>query len=212
MNMKYATDFPIKFNNNDVEIIEKKTLYQGFFSLKEYYFRHRLFNGGMSDIVKREVFERGNAIALLAYDVKRDCVVMVEQIRVGAMGDKKSPWLLEMIAGIIDENESIEKTTRREAQEEAGIHIGRCKRVLSYLASPGGMTERLDIMVGETDASMAGGIHGLAEENEDILVHVVKREIAYQWVEEGLIYNAASIIALQWLQLNYKQLQNEWNA
>ncbi|MEA7581089.1 hypothetical protein ONJ87_26805, partial [Salmonella enterica subsp. enterica serovar Anatum] len=41
------------------------------------------------------------------------------------------------------------------------------------------------------DATTAVGIHGLADENEDIRVHVVSREQAYQWVEEGKIDNAA---------------------
>ncbi|MGQ7189750.1 ADP-ribose diphosphatase, partial [Escherichia sp. HC-CC] len=53
-------------------------------------------------------------------------------------------------------------------------------------------------------------IHGLADENEDIRVHVVSREQAYQWVEEGKIDNAASVIALQWLQLHHQALKNEW--
>ena len=51
---------------------------------------------------------------------------------------------------------------------------------------------------------------GLADENEDIRVHVVSREQAYQWVEEGKIDNAASVIALQWLQLHHQALKNEW--
>ncbi|KES14702.1 hypothetical protein GASC598B02_003790, partial [Gilliamella apicola SCGC AB-598-B02] len=79
-----------------------------------------------------------------------------------------------------------------------------------YLASPGGLTEKLHILVGEVDASTATGIHGLAEENEDIKVHVVSRDKAYKWVEDGVINNAASIIALQCLQLNYLNLKNEW--
>ncbi|MDM6890889.1 hypothetical protein QUG40_19830, partial [Enterobacter cloacae] len=99
---------------------------------------------------------------------------------------------------------------RREALEEAGLIVGRTKPVLSYLASPGGTSERLSIMVGEVDATTADGIHGLADENEDIRVHVVSREQAYQWVEEGKIDNAASVIALQWLQLHYQTLRNEW--
>lgn len=88
--------------------------------------------------------------------------------------------------------------------------VGRTKPVLSYLASPGGTTERSSIMVGEVDATTAEGIHGLADENEDIRVHVVSRELAYQWVEEGKIDNAASVIALQWLQLHYQTLRHEW--
>ena len=195
----------ITFSKNDVEIIARETLYRGFFSLDLYRFRHRLFNGGMSDEVTREIFERGHAAVLLPFDPVRDEVVLVEQIRIAAYDTSASPWLLEMVAGMIEEGESPEDVARREAVEEAGL-----KPVLSYLASPGGTSERLSIMVGEVDATTAKGIHGLADENEDIRVHVVSREQAYKWVEEGKIDNAASVIALQWMQLHYHNLRNEW--
>ena len=201
----------VTFAKKDVEIIARETLYRGFFSLDLYRFRHRLFNGEMSGEVKREIFERGHAAVLLPYDPVRDEVVLVEQIRIAAYDSSESPWLLEMIAGMIEEGESVEDVARREAVEEAGLVVGRTKPVLSYLASPGGTSERLSILVGEVDASLAEGIHGLAEENEDIRVHVVSREQAYQCVEEGSIDNAASVIALQWLQLHYEQLRKEWN-
>ncbi|HDL6171167.1 TPA: ADP-ribose diphosphatase, partial [Mannheimia haemolytica] len=52
----------------------------------------------------------------------------------------------------------------------------------------------------------SGEVHGLLEEeNEDILVHVVSREQAYQWVEDGTIDNVIAVIGLQWLQLNYQK-------
>lgn len=200
----------ITFPKNDVEIIARETLYRGFFSLDLYRFRHRLFNGGMSGEVTREIFERGHAAVLLPFDPVRDEVVLVEQIRIAAYDTSESPWLLEMVAGMIEEGETVEDVARREALEEAGLEVGRTKPILSYLASPGGTSERLSILVGEVDASTAKGIHGLAEENEDIRVHVVSREQAYQWVEEGKIDNAASVIALQWLQLHYHSLRNEW--
>lgn len=164
----------------------------------------------MSGEIRREIFERGHAAVLLPFDPVRDEVVLVEQIRIAAYDVSASPWLLEMVAGMIEEGESVEDVARREALEEAGLVVGRTKPVLSYLASPGGTSERLSIMVGEVDATTAEGIHGLADENEDIRVHVVSREQAYQWVEEGKIDNAASVIALQWLQLHYQTLRNEW--
>ncbi|WP_435952149.1 ADP-ribose diphosphatase [Dryocola sp. BD626] len=196
---------------NDVEIIARETLYRGFFSLDLYRFRHRLFNGEMSGEVRREIFERGHAAVLLPYDPVRDEVVLIEQIRIAAYDTSDTPWLLELIAGMIEEGESVEDVARREAVEEAGLVVGRTKPVLSYLASPGGTSERLSILVGEVDATAAEGIHGLVDENEDIRVHVVSREKAYQLVEEGSIDNAASVIALQWLQLHYEKLRIEWN-
>lgn len=202
---------PITFTSNDVENLTKKELYKGFFSLLEYRFKYRKFDGSMSEEITREILERGHAVVLLAYDAKRDKVVLIEQIRIAAIETQDSPWMLELIAGMIDkENESIEEVAKREAMEEAGVVIGRCKPVLSYLASPGGLTEKLHIMIGEVDSTTAVGIHGLAEESEDIRVHVVSREQAYQWVETGLINNAASIIALQWLQLHQDAIRKEW--
>ncbi|HHV7343885.1 TPA: ADP-ribose diphosphatase [Enterobacter ludwigii] len=208
--MQKPENLPVTFAKNDVEIIARETLYSGFFSMELYRFRHRLFNGEMSGEIRREIFERGHAAVLLPFDPVRDEVVLVEQIRIAAYDVSVSPWLLEMVAGMIEEGESVEDVARREALEEAGLVVGRTKPVLSYLASPGGTSERLSIMVGEVDATMAEGIHGLADENEDIRVHVVSREQAYQWVEEGKIDNAASVIALQWLQLHYQTLRNEW--
>ena len=208
--MQKPEKLPVTFAKNDVELIARETLYSGFFSMDLYRFRHRLFNGEMSGEIRREIFERGHAAVLLPFDPVRDEVVLVEQIRIAAYDVSESPWLLEMVAGMIEEGETVEDVARREALEEAGLVVGRTKPVLSYLASPGGTSERLSIMVGEVDATTAEGIHGLADENEDIRVHVVSREQAYQWVEEGKIDNAASVIALQWLQLHYQTLRNEW--
>ncbi len=208
MNKKENT--PFLYTRNDVELISKKTLYKGFFRMNEYRFKHRLFKGGWSAEVKREVFERGHAGVLLAYDPKRDEVVLIEQIRIPAYETSQTPWLLEVIAGMVEEGESPEEVVRREATEEAGITIGRCKPIVSYLSSPGGTSERMYVYVGEVDATTATGIHGLACENEDIRVHVVSREQAYQWVEEGIIDNAASVIALQWLRLHHVTLRKDW--
>ncbi|WEP44646.1 ADP-ribose diphosphatase [Cronobacter dublinensis subsp. infanticibi] len=210
--MSKSTKSPVTFTKNDVEIIAREKLYRGFFSLDLYRFRHRLFNGEMSGEVRREIFERGHAAVLLPFDPVRDEVVLIEQIRIAAFDTSDTPWLLELVAGMIEPGETVEEVARREAMEEAGLDVGRVKIFMSYLASPGGTSERLSLLVGEVDATTAQGIHGLADENEDIRVHVVSREQAYLWVEEGRIDNAASVIALQWLQLHHHALRNEWNT
>lgn len=204
------TDKPLsEFTRQDLEIVSKETLFQGFFRMVKYRFKHKLFNGGWSEPIERELFERGHAAALLPYDVARDQVVIIEQIRVGALEDKR-PWQLEIVAGIIDRDESAIEVVRREAIEEAGVEIGRIKTVTSYYPSAGGCSEKLDVYVGEVDSSQASGIHGLDYEGEDIKVHVMSREQAYQLVSDGVIENGASIIALQWLELNYQSLRTEW--
>ncbi|MEL7291587.1 MAG: ADP-ribose diphosphatase [Pseudomonadota bacterium] len=197
------------FTRRDIEIVSKKTLFDGFFKMVKYCFRHKLFEGGWSEPIEREMFERGHAAAMLPYDPERDQVVIIEQIRVGAL-EHDCPWQLEIVAGMIEPGEHAESVVRREAVEEAGIEVGRLEKVTSYYPSSGGCSEKLDVFVGEVDASKAHGVHGLDYEGEDIRVHVMSREHAYQAVLDGSIENGASIIALQWLQLNQQRVRANW--
>lgn len=208
--MQLSDNQQSEFTPQDVEIISKETLFKGFFRMIKYRFRHKLFEGGWSEVIEREMFERGHAAALLPYDPVSDQVVLIEQIRVGAL-EHAHPWQLEIVAGIIDTGESPEQVVRREASEEAGISVEELAKVTSYYPSSGGCSEKLDVYVGKVDASTAHGIHGLDYEGEDIRVHVVSRETAYQWIVEGKFENGASIIALQWLQLNHQSLREQWH-
>ena len=200
------------FGNDDVEVLAVETGYKGFFRINRYRLRHKLFAGGWSANLTRELFERGHAAAMLPYDPVRDQIVLLEQFRVGALGSDNSPWLLEMVAGMIEPGESASEVIVREAEEEAGLLVGRSRFALSYLVSPGGTSERIHVYVGEVDSSKASGLHGLADEGEDIRLHVVSREQAYRWVEEGRIDNAATVIALQWLQLHLAEIRSQWSV
>lgn len=195
----------------DAKVVERKSMYKGFFELEELSVRHRLFGGGWSDTFSRELFKRGHAVVVIPYDPRRDQVVLIEQFRVGALADGRSPWLLELVAGIVEEGESDEDVAHREAQEEAGCEIKALEPVCEYWVSPGGTNETIAIYCGWVDTEGVGGIHGLPHENEDIRVEVVSSEVAFAALEDGTINNAASIIALQWLQMNRSRLQQLWN-
>lgn len=200
-----------QFSHDDVELIERELLYQGFFRLERLTLRHRLFAGGWSEPVRRELLVRRPAVALLPYDPQRDEVVLIEEFRVGALErGQPSPWLIELVAGITEEGEEIELTARREAREEAGLELLDLLPIADYLSSAGGSDERLHLFCGRVDSSKAGGIHGVDHESEDILVRAVPRATAYEWVEQGLIRNAATLVALQWLQLNQSRLREQW--
>lgn len=193
------------YTKNDVQTLACEPLYKGFFKCNKFTIKHKLFNGEWSKPLQREFFERGKAAALLAYDKKKDCVILVEQFRFGAMNSQRSPWLFELIAGMIDEGQSAEDTVKREAVEEAGLIVNECQFMLSFFVSPGGTTETVDLFITNVDSTGIGGIYGLADEGEDIRVHVVPRKEAYQWVQSGKIDNGITIIGLQWLELNYKE-------
>lgn len=196
------------FNGSDVEVLSTKTVYDGFFKMVKYRLRHKLFAGGWSGEFERELFERGHAAAVLPYDPVLDNVVLIEQFRIGALAADCQPWQLEIVAGMLDhDDESPEQVIRREATEESGLVLGKTEKISRYLSSSGGCSEILDIFISEVDSRLAQGIHGVASESEDIRVHVVSRNQAYQWVESGKIENAATIIALQWLQLHHQRLR-----
>ncbi|MGB0466082.1 MAG: NUDIX domain-containing protein [Pontibacterium sp.] len=193
----------------DVTISDRQTVYDGFFKMQKLQLSHATFAGEVVE-VSREIFLRDDAVCVLLYDAPEDQVVMVEQFRVGALDHPRSPWLLELVAGIVEPGESPEQVARREAMEEAGAVLGEVVPITRYMVSPGGASEYIELLCAQVSAKGLGGIHGLAEEGEDIQVHCFDASVLFAMVADGQIDNAAAIIALQWLQLNRADLQQRW--
>ena len=193
-----------------VELLDKSERYSGFFRINGYRLRHRLFAGGWSGVIEREVFERGHAVGVLPYDPVADSIVLIEQFRIGALVAGMSPWLIEVVAGIAEEGEAPEEVARRETQEEAGLEIQALMPMCRYLVSPGGSSESVRLYCGRVDSRGAGGIHGLAEEHEDIRVDRLPYGEAMRLLEEGRVTNSVSLIALQWLALHRDRVRAAW--
>lgn len=192
------------------EILNSRTVYAGFFRLEQYTLKHTLFNGGWSSPLTRELFRRGNCVAVLLYDPNRDEVVVIEQFRVGAILQPQRAWLLEIVAGAIEEGETAEEVAYREAREEAGCEILDLIEIQSFYTTPGGSSEWLTLFCGRVDSSKVGGIHGLNEEDEDIRVNAVKFEVAFQMLEDGKFESGIPIIAIQWLYIHRGKLRENW--
>jgi ADP-ribose pyrophosphatase len=197
-------------NNDDVDILESATVWQGFFRVDRLRLRHRLFAGGWGRPVTREVFERGRAAAILPWDPARDEVVLIEQFRIGALTAGGAPWLTEIVAGIIEEGETAEEVVRREIVEEAGCAALDIIPVMEVFTTPGGSSERIAIFCGRVDTAGVGGIHGLADEGEDIRVFTESLDAALQRIADGGITNVIAVTALQWLALNKARIREQW--
>jgi len=200
----------IQFGADDVRILDESRSWQGHFSVRQLRLQHRLFAGGWSETLRREVFDRGDAVGVLPWDPLRDELVMLEQFRVGAMRNSDSPWMLELVAGVVEAGEDDEKVARRETQEEADLHIEQLEPVACFYPSAGACTEQVRLFVGKVSSAAAGGLHGCAEEGEDIRVHVLPRPQVLQWLEQGLINNGHTLITLQWLQIHGDALRRRW--
>ncbi|EIC30790.1 MULTISPECIES: NUDIX domain-containing protein [Methylomicrobium] len=192
------------------EIISQEIGYSGFFRLEKYRLRHTLFAGGWSGEIERELFGRGQCVAVLLYDPERDAVVLIEQFRIGAIGNPERAWLLEIVAGAVEDGETAEDVAYREAKEEAGCAVEELIRVMRFYTTPGGYSEMITLFCGKVDSRDVGGIHGLDHEGEDILVRAVPFAEAYGMLESGEIESAIPILALQWLALNREKLRSEW--
>ncbi len=203
---------------DDVEVLEKTTPFRRYFRLDHYRLKHRLFEGGWSGEMSREVFERGHAVSVLPYDPDLDRVVLIEQFRPGAYASLSSgwfdggasPWLVECVAGIIEKGESPEDVARREMVEETGLEITDIQPIHHYLVSPGGSSESVFSFCGRVDASNAEGIFGITDEHENIRVFSLPAEDAFGLMDRGRIYNAMTIITLQWLRANHARVRDAW--
>lgn len=198
------------FSLGDAQTLESTRVFQGFFAVDRYRLRHRVFAGGWSQPIQREIFERGHAVAVILHDPKRDLLVFVEQFRPGTYAALKggnalaggTPWLLECVAGIVEEGEHPEDVARREAFEEAHCTVQTLTPVHRFFVSPGGSSESVALYYAPVQAPEDGTLHGLAEEHEDIRVRCIKTGTACAWLEQGRFNNALTLIAMQWFALN----------
>ena len=197
-------------SNKQFEVLAKETVYHGFFRLEQYTLKHTLFRGGWSQPITRELFRRGNCVAVLLYDPDRDEVVLIEQFRVGAVYQPQRAWLIEIVAGAIEEGETAEEVAYREALEEAGCEIKELIEIQQFYTTPGGCSERITLFCGRVDSTAVGGVHGLVEEDEDIHVTTVKFAEVFQMLEDGKVESGIPIIAIQWLYIHRDKLRARW--
>lgn len=197
-----------------VDLHRLEVPWRGFFELDVLHVAHRLFGGGMSPALRREVFVMTDAATVLPYDPRTDLVLLVEQFRAGAqMRGAARPWQLEAVAGRIDGGETPESTARREAVEEAGIEIGDLLKVADFYPSPGATTEYIHAFVGLTRLAAPGtALHGLQSEGEDIRTHILPFAAAMDWLAEGRIENAPLVLSLLWLQRERPELRQAAGA
>ena len=199
------------FGKDDFEVQTERTQWRGFFEVVDVTLRHRLFAGGWSASMQRVVARRRQAVGVLIYDPRIDCLAVAEQFRVGALQRSPSPWLMELIAGLMEPGESPEDVARRESLEEAGVELQNIVHVASYYSSPGGSDEYFHLYCASADLSNAAGQYGLPEENEDIRLHVLAVSEVLAMIDDGRIDNAHSLVAINWFARHHAQLRSDWS-
>jgi ADP-ribose pyrophosphatase len=205
-----AASMKRRFGADDVRVVAEQQVFSGYFSVRKATVQHRLFAGGWSDSLSREVFDRGDAVGVLPWDPVTDELIMLEQFRIGAMRGTDSPWMLELVAGIVEPGETDEQVARREAVEEAALVIHDLEPVATLYPSAGACSEQVRLFIGKASRPDELGVYGNANEGEDIQVHVLPRRQVLDWLTAGHINNGHTLIALQWLALHGDKLRERW--
>jgi ADP-ribose diphosphatase len=179
-------------------IHNRKPLHEGFLRVYQYEFDVEKHGSGITRI-SREIMERGNAVAVLGHDPNRDEVLLGNEFRPGLMVAGDYPYRDNLVAGAIDENETAMQAAVREMREETGLILSNPVLIHSgaYVSS-GGTSEKISIVYGTVDTAHAGGVHGNASEDEDILSVVLPAKVFIERVRNGDINDLKTLVAGYW--------------
>ena len=189
------------YTHHDVEIQSRELVFRGFVQVEKVSLRHRLFQQTeYTPLIQRELIRRKEAVGVLIYDDLQQKFALIEQFRVGAMDDPVSPWQLEIIAGVLDGDESPESCIRRESLEESGCELNEIELIFSFYPSAGACDEVFHLYVAQATLPKEGGIFGMPDEGENIKLHIIDYAQLKNLLNGQRLRNAPVIMALQWLQ------------
>lgn len=197
------------FLENDVEVRATKTLSSGHYALSTLELKHKCFTGDWTDWLMREQIKRDDAVCAILWDPRKDKVVMVEQFRVGVLSrpDSPSPWLVEIVAGLIDPGETPEQAIHREAEEEAGCRIKELIPIAEFYNTPGGFSEKSTVYCGIID--LPDSLVNNPDDDEDLKIHVFEWQQIQSLLSETTT-SASSFVAMQWLIFHHDSLQTKY--
>lgn len=186
-----------------IKIIDVETIWDGWSRLTNTTLDYRRRDGSVQRL-KREVYDHGNAAAMLLFNPARDTVLLVRQYRYPVEINGDNPDVLEVCAGLLD-GEQPEIAAVREALEETGHEPRNIRFVCDVYASPGSVTEMVSLFLGEYDETTfrhEGG--GLVEEGEEIELVELKLDDALAMIPDGRIIDAKTVILLQHLSISLR--------
>ncbi len=187
-----------------------KRIFDDFFKIDEARLHYEKFDGTMTQELRRLNFNRGNSVAIVLYNRKNNSLIFTKQFRYPVFSsDPQQAWILELIAGMIDDNQTPKQSAFREITEETGYQISDLTFISQFFVSPGGTSEKIYLFfahIEDTDAKSAGG--GLANEGVDIQVVQIPVQEAMKMLKDGQFQDAKTIVGLQWFEKNQKEIQN----
>ncbi len=147
------------------------------------------------EIFTREVVEHPGAVAIIP--MINNKVILIKQYR-----HPTKNFLLEIPAGTLEKNESVEECAHRELIEETGYEAKELKKIMSCYLAPGYSTEIIHIFLAREIKKTKPSL----EADEQIEVLSMDLEEVKEKINDGTIKDAKTIVGISYLFLfNSKQ-------
>jgi ADP-ribose pyrophosphatase len=196
-----------------VEIRRQTRLFDDFFKIDELIVKHQRYDGSVSGEERRLVFERGDAIAVLLFDEEARAAVLIEQFRAPTLIARRRDdpastdgWIIELVAGMIDQGETAEQAAVREVFEETGYRITNPRPIGQFFSSPGGSDERFLLYFARVKEAQRDGKGGGIAGEEDIKVFHLGVDDLFRELARGTVEDPKLAIAAYWLKDNIDRL------
>ena len=187
----------------DAAFDEPQLLAKGYRAYRRYRVRLTGEDGATIE-QERDVLAGGKVIAVLPVDLARDEIVLIRQFRLPAhLGNGKGD-LIEIVAGRVEQGETLAASARRECREEIGVTPSALVELFSYFSTPGVTDEAVTVFLAAIDAARVPS--RTASGGEYIRTLRVPIDAALAALGANTLHNGPAIIALQWLALNRARL------
>ena len=147
-----------------------------------------------------EIIESHNSVAILIYHKERDCFVLVKQFRPPVYHRNGDGMTIELCAGLIDKDKSLEQIAKEEIEEECGfsVPLEKIERITKVLSAVGTSGSEQVIYYAEVDESMRvseGG--GIADEQIEV-IEVPLKEAKIFMYDESIGKTVGLMFAFMW--------------
>jgi nudix-type nucleoside diphosphatase (YffH/AdpP family) len=151
--------------------------------------------------ITREIEDHGSAVCVLPYNVNRKAAVLVRQLRAPVLYAEGHRDTLEAIAGIIEESDPV-VCARREAMEEAGLHLDQIELVAQGWTMPGVSTERMHFFLARyPDQIVNNDRRGVESEHEDVFPVEIELARLASMADERQITDVKTLLLVQSMRL-----------
>jgi nudix-type nucleoside diphosphatase (YffH/AdpP family) len=189
-----------------VDVRTQERILDDFFKVDRVLVSHEHNDGTMSSPERRLIFERGDSVGVMIFNLDTRRVVLVNQFKVPSLIGRRRDdpntmdgWITEAVAGMVDPGETPEQTVILETEEETGYRIRNPKLIGKFFSSPGGTSERIFLYFAEVrDADRVGKGGGI--EGESITVHDVSLKDLFSRLMNGAIEDPKLAIGAYWLK------------